>query len=139
MLRAARLRPWAGRLGSFLFLAALAFAPGIARAQDDLPGRPRNSHPKPFGGGWECDRGYAAVGGSCAAIEVPSHAFLDSFGDGWDCLRGYREVEGACEIVQVPPNALLDFTGHRWDCARGFRKAEGECLAVQVPPNAHLD
>ena len=124
-------------LVTYLFLglaAALAIGAGFAGAEGETPERPANSHPRPYGSGWECDRGYAEADRACAAVQVPLHAFLDSDGDGWECIRGYREVEGTCEAVQVPPNARLDFTGHRWECARGFKKVELECVALEVPP-----
>ncbi len=123
---------------NLLFLAALAIAPGLAWPQSDQPGRPSNSHSRSSASGWECDRGYTVVDGSCVAIPLPAHAFLDTFGDGWECLRGYHEVEGGCDVVPVPPNGRLDFTGHRWECARGYQKVDQECVAIRLPPNAYL-
>ena len=121
MSLAKRPRAWFVCLLPFL-LTTLAMAPA-AWSQNDPAGRPRNSHLRGFGNGWECDRGYTQIEGSCVAISVPAHAFLDSFGDGWECDRGYREVEEACEAVVVPARGLLDFTGHGWTCSRGFQKA----------------
>jgi hypothetical protein len=32
---------------------------------------------------------------TCAAIEVPANAYLNSSGDKWECERGYRDAGGA--------------------------------------------
>jgi hypothetical protein len=111
-------RPWwAGSTRSLFFFAVLAIAPGGALAQGDLSEGPPNSHAKPYGSGWECDRGYEKLGESCVVIQIPSNAFLGTFGDEWECDRGYRKVNEGCAAVQVPPNALLDYSILRRDPA----------------------
>jgi hypothetical protein len=131
------------RTGSGLFLIALlalASWPGVAATQDDSAQAvvPLNAHMRSHGGGWECDRGYRSVRGSCVAVEVPTNAYLNSLGNGWDCNRGYRKANGACVKIEVPPHAFLGSRGSGWQCDRGYRGVDQSCITVEVPPNAHL-
>jgi hypothetical protein len=128
----------AGTKFSLSLFALLMIGPGVAWGQESSE-PPANAHPKLYGRGWECDRGYKEVQQSCVAVHVPPHAFLNSFGDGWECDRGYRETDGGCAIVEVPANAFLNFTGQRWECDRGYRKVDHSCVAIQIPPKAFLD
>ena len=59
---------------------------------------------------------------SCAAIEVPPNAYLDSSGDRWKCDRGYRSVAEGCVALELPAHAYLDAAGERWLCDRGYRE-----------------
>ena len=77
-----------------LLVAAVALAswPSAAAAQESAAGMaPTNAHAKRYGRGWDCDRGYQSVDGSCATIEVPPNAFLKSNGRDWECARAAIE------------------------------------------------
>ena len=49
---------------------------GLASAQDVEGTSPANASKKTYGRGWDCDRGFRAVDGKCAAVKVPDDAHL---------------------------------------------------------------
>jgi hypothetical protein len=122
-----------------IFLLALASWPALAGAQDgSAKAVPLNAHAKSYGSGWECDRGYQKVRGSCVAIAVPPNAYLDSLGRGWDCNRGYRKANGTCARIEVPRHAFLGSGRDGWKCERGYRRTDRSCVPISVPENAYL-
>jgi hypothetical protein len=112
-----------------IFCCAAAFAQAL----------PQNSHKNPYGGGWECNRGFKQVGNECQKVQVPANAVLDILGHDWECARGFRNSGNQCVKVQIPANAGLDILGHDWECLRGFQRVGNECQKVQMPANAGLD
>lgn len=100
---------------------------------------PTNAHKNPYGGGWECDRGFKQVGNECSRVSIPANASLDILGHDWECNRGFKRSGNECTKVNIPQNAGLDILGHDWECNRGFRRVGNECSKVQVPSNAGLD
>jgi hypothetical protein len=124
-----------------LILSALLVAvPGVVFAQSVSGVMPANAHARSYGGGWDCDRGYREVEGTCAAVMVPANAYPTNmtYGRGWECVHGYRDVRGVCTAVDLPPNAYLDPSGERWKCDRGYRDVDGTCVAIKVPENGYL-
>jgi hypothetical protein len=119
-------------------LLGLASWSGPAGAEDLAAATPLNARMKSYGG-WECDRGYRKVGESCALLEVPPDAHLDSFGHAWRCNRGYQKANEACVKIEVPPHAYLRSRGIDWECDRGYRKVDRSCTTVAIPENAYLD
>jgi hypothetical protein len=124
-----------------LFGASLLAAYGVS-SQADERAPPRNAHASPYGGDWECSRGFRQVEEACVAIRVPANAYLDSFGNDWKCNRGYmKDGQGlGCKAVKVPLNAHTDGEedfGTGWECDRDFRKVGGHCARVVVPANAY--
>jgi len=94
-----------------------------------------------YGKGWECLRGFAAVGRSyCQKVVVPEGAFLDARGSGWRCKRGYRQLAKRCEKIELPQHAYLTegHSGSDWECDRGYEKSSGACVPIVVPRNAYL-
>ena len=61
-------------LRPLLLLAFLAGLPGSVLAQPVALPAPPNSHAKSYGGDWECDYGFRAAAGACAAITIPADA-----------------------------------------------------------------
>jgi hypothetical protein len=102
-------------------------------------GVPANAHVSRYGGGWECDRGFADRNRQCVPVELPANAKLDYTGHGWDCERGYSRRRSECLPVEIPANAQLDYTGHGWQCSRGFAQRGAECMRIELPANAKLD
>ena len=114
---------------SLVLWALLAPVHGVVFAQGDSVELPENASEKSYGGGWECNYGYRAIGGICVAIQVPANGYLvdSSSGRGWKCDRGYRAVKEACVIVNVAENAHLNSSGSDWECNRPYRKKQGKC------------
>lgn len=75
-----------------------------------------------YGNGWECRRGYKENNGSCVALRIPKHAFLDRRGEDWQCERGYQKEDDSCTKIALPENAYLEDEGNDWQCDRGYRK-----------------
>jgi hypothetical protein len=100
---------------------------------------PQNAHKNPFGGGWECNRGFKQVGNECQKVQLPANVVLDILGHDWECARGFKNTGGQCIKVQIPANAGLDILGNDWECLRGYKRAGNECQKVQLPTNAVLD
>ena len=57
---------------------------------------PNNSHLKPYGTGWDCNRGYHQSGQKCEKVIVPENAGLNYLGNGWTCNKGYKPLNNAC-------------------------------------------
>src|ERR1700752_3764926 len=87
-------------------------------------------HPDSTGFPPSCDRGYQDELGTCVAVKVPQHAFLDSFGDGWECARGYHLDGEHCAAVRLPRHAhLTDYSlGNGWECDPGYQDDGYNCL-----------
>lgn len=121
---------------SLIFLLVMTTVSTLVFAQDndDIP---KNARVKIYGSGWECKRGYQAVGEVCVAIKVPSHAFLtiSSHGNGWKCNWGYLKTDETCTAIKIPANAYLNSYGNKWKCNRGYRLDNDACVAVKVPVN----
>ena len=125
-----------------LFGASLLAAYAGVSSQADERAPPRNAHTSPYGGDWECSRGFRQVEEACVPIRAPANAYLDSFGNDWDCNRGYmKDDQGlGCKAVKVPANAHTDDEedfGTGWECDRGYRQIGGRCIRVVVPANAY--
>lgn len=122
-------------------LTASQISTDPASAQSNARQIPANAHAESFGSGWECNRGFTEVDGTCAPIQVPANAFLTTlkFGRGWDCMRGFRENRGACDALEIPANAYLNASGNGWKCLRGFLHTRDACTVITVPANAFLD
>lgn len=120
--RAISIRLW-------ILFGLLGAVHGLVFAQGSSVEVPENAHAKSYGNGWECDRGYRAVDGTCIAVKVPANGYFvgASYGVGWKCDRGYRKVDEACVTVEVPENAHLDYSGNVWECNRPYRKQQDEC------------
>lgn len=69
------------------------FICGVAVAADQLPS---NSHANPYGGGWQCNKGYRKSGAQCVAVQLPANAQLNVFGNDWECQKGYRKSDAQC-------------------------------------------
>ena len=122
---------------------SLLVTTNIAFSYDVSLDIPENAHPKKYGSGWKCDRGFQALNETCIAINVPKNGYLTNlfYGSGWDCDRGFRAVNDTCVAINVPENGYLtnSSNGAGWECDRGFRAADETCEAVAVPENVHLD
>ena len=112
-----------------LLAAFLLAASGNVSSQTDGSVLPANAHASPYGGRWECSRGFQRVKDDCAAITVPTNAYLNSSGKSWDCNRRYLKVNQGCKAVEVPANAHDEDErfGSGWQCNRGYRAASGGC------------
>ena len=55
-------------------LFALLIA-GPVFAQGHSVGMPEHASPERYGSGWECDRGYREINGTCIAVKVPADAY----------------------------------------------------------------
>ena len=100
------------RLGVFAYalvlLALLAATAEPAGAQSVEAGTPANATANAYGSGWQCDRGFRNVDGTCLAVTVPANAFLTgSYGSGWACSHGYKQDNDACDPLVVPANAYI--------------------------------
>ena len=122
---------------AFIFMPSTAVAASTAVPSDTQ--LPPHAVSRPWGSGWECQRGYRRAGERCVEVGVPPHALLGAFGHDWECERGYRREDERCVPVQVPKHAHLDITGHNWECQRGYRRAGERCVEVDVPSHAFLD
>jgi hypothetical protein len=128
-----------------VLLALLITLPGAAFSEGVAATAPQDSHPKSYGHGWECDRGYREAAGACVAVKIPANGHLVdySYGHGWECDRGYREAGEAgqaCVAIKVPANAHSadSFYGRSgWECDRSYREVSGTCIAVTVPDNGY--
>src|SRR3546814_5937655 len=81
------------------------------------------------------------LGGACAAIDLPEHAFLsDTSFAGWQCEVGYVARSGACAKVEVPEHGYLMHKrfGPAWRCYRGYTRVDDRCVAVAVPEHGYL-
>jgi hypothetical protein len=67
-------------------------------------------------------------GDTCAVVDVPENAYLDSNGNGWQCERGFRREQTVCKTLIVPANAHTGYSGNDWNCADGFRRHDGRCV-----------
>src|SRR5680860_1258952 len=99
---------------------------------------PPHSHPKRYGEGWECDRGYRVKDNLCVKIQVPANAYLSAHGRYWTCKRGFLKDGDSCIKISVPKTGFLDDRVYEgWSCKIGYQKEEAECAVVEVPENAH--
>ena len=134
-------RPRVAASVCLLFGASLIAAYAVS-SQADERAPPRNAHASPYGGDWECSRGFRRVEEACVPIRVPANAYLDSFGNDWKCNRGYmKDGQGlGCKAVKAPLNAHTDGEedfGTGWECDRDYREVGGHCARVVVPENAY--
>jgi hypothetical protein len=125
-----------------LLLGASLIGAYAVASQADEQAPPRNAHASPYGGDWECSRGFRRVEEACVPIRVPANAYLDSFGNDWKCNRGYmKDGQGlGCKAVKPPLNAHTDGEedfGTGWECDRDYREVGGHCARVVVPENAY--
>ena len=79
-----------------ILLISLLITLNLSFAYDTSPDIPENAHPKKYGSGWECERGFRAVGESCEAVAVPDNAHLDYSGNRWECNPPYVEHLDEC-------------------------------------------
>jgi hypothetical protein len=114
--------------------------PSIVFAEGNKEITPKNTHPKTYGSGWECNPGYHQNGKVCDAIKVPENAYLknSSYGNGWECNWGYRKSDDGCIVMMIPANAYLDSYGNNWKCNRGFKTRNNTCVAIKIPENGFL-
>lgn len=110
---------------AFIFMPSTAVAASTAVPSDTK--LPPHAVSRPWGSGWECQRGYRRAGERCVEVDVPSHAFLDYFGHAWQCDRGYQQEGERCVPVQVPEHAHLAYSGHNWACNDGYQRVDNTC------------
>lgn len=87
----------------------------------------QNAHKNPFGGGWECNRGFKQVGNECQKVQLPANAVLDILGNDWECKRGFKRTGNECGKLTIPANASIDILGNDWICNKGFKRSASEC------------
>ena len=94
---------------ALVVFAVLAVPAQLTLAQETKGAFPENATAKTYGSGWECDRGYRKIAGSCIAVALPTNAYLtdSSYGSGWACQHGYQSKQDACVAVALPANAYL--------------------------------
>src|SRR5210317_1731993 len=103
---------------------------------------PKNSSPRSYGSGWDCDSGYRQVNNTCDQIVLTENAYLtnQSYGSGWACKRGYLIDGLACVAIKVPANGYLSDSSYKpgSKCERGYQALKDSCIAVNVPPHGYL-
>jgi hypothetical protein len=50
------------------------------------------------GSDFACERGFQRVASTCAALNLPAHAFLDYSGADWRCEDGFRRQGALCAV-----------------------------------------
>jgi hypothetical protein len=124
-----------------LTLGVAAFIGGMAIAADSSAPPPPNSRPSAYGRKWTCIHGYRIENGSCAAVVVPAHGYLNNSGTDWNCDRGFRRSENRCVPVVIPEHAYAadSLFSKGWACDRSYRREGATCSRFVIPANGQFN